>query len=279
MNSSRENMDTTSLWPQRGRGYPVGVAGESVDLDTLKGAWDAAGKDDPFWSVLSVRSKDHNRWDPREFLQTGVVEIDQVMADIARIGLKQSRRRALDFGCGPGRLTQALAARFEQVDGVDISPSMIALAQRLNQYGDRCHYHVNDRDDLRRFADRTFDFVYSAITLQHVEPVYARNYLKEFARVLEPGGLLVFQLPGRKTGRLRQVKRFVPTPLLGAYRRLRYRGHPAANMHGMPRDEVVAFCEANGVKVLEVQPNQEAGQGWESFRYYGQRVSPAAPGI
>jgi len=249
------------------------VPGDAIDLDTLKGAWDAAGKDDAFWSVLSVRDKQKNRWDVQEFLQTGVDEINHVMSDVERLGLKGSRRRALDFGCGPGRLTQALAAYFEQVDGVDISPSMIALAERLNQRSDRCHYHLNESDDLRRFEDETFDFVYSSITLQHVGPANARSYLKEFIRVLVPGGVLVFQLPGRQTGWLRRLKALAPAPMLDAYRRLRYHGHPAATMYGIPREDVVRFCESNGVAVIDVQANHEAGSGWESFRYYGRRVS------
>jgi SAM-dependent methyltransferase len=185
-------------------------------------------------------------------------------------------RRALDFGCGPGRLTQALAAHFEQVDGVDISPSMIALADRLNQRPDRCHYHLNDTNDLRRFQDQTFDVVYSSITLQHVGPANARSYLKEFIRVLNPGGTLVFQLPGRQTGARRRLKAFAPAPLLAAYRRWRYHGHPAASMTGIPREEVLRFCATNGVTILDVQPNDEAGSGWESFRYFGRRdASPA----
>ncbi len=252
------------------------MSGEATDIESLKGAWDAAGKDDPFWSVLCVRDKQKNRWDTQEFLQTGVDEITTVMAHIRQLGVEASGRRALDFGCGPGRLTQALAAYFDQVDGVDISPSMIALAKRLNQRGDHVRYHLNDSDDLRRFADRTVDFVYSSITLQHVGPANARSYLKEFIRVLVPGGLLVFQLPGRHTGRLRRLKALAPTPVLAAYRRLRYHGHPAASMHGIPREEVVRFCETNGVTVLDVQANQDAGAGWESFRYYGRRASSPA---
>ncbi len=251
------------------------MPGESTDISDLKQAWDVAGKDDPFWSVLSVRDKQKNRWDVAEFLQTGVDEINQVMSDVGRLGMDGSRRRALDFGCGPGRLTQALAAHFEQVDGVDISRSMIALAERLNQRPGRCRYHLNETDDLRRFADQTFDFVYSSITLQHVGPANARSYLKEFIRVLVPGGVLVFQLPGRQTGRLRRLKSFAPAPVLAAYRRLRYHGHPAASMHGIPREEVVRLCETNGVAVIDVQANQEAGAGWESFRYFGRRLSSA----
>jgi len=86
----------------------------------------------------------------------------------------------------------------------------------------------------------------------------------------------VFQLPGRQTGRLRRLKASAPAPLLAAYHRLRYHGHPAASMHGIPREEVVAFCEANGLTVIDVQSNHDAGAGWESFRYYGRRVSSPA---
>jgi ubiquinone/menaquinone biosynthesis C-methylase UbiE len=252
------------------------VPGDATDVDSLKQAWDAAGKDDPFWSVLSVRDKQKNRWDAREFFQTGVDEIDQVMSRLRGLRVDVVNRRALDFGCGPGRLTQALAAHFEQVDGVDISPSMIALANRLNQRPDRSHYHLNDTEDLRRFKDQSFDFVYSSITLQHVGPANARSYLKEFIRVLNPGGILVFQLPGRQTGRLRRLKALAPAPVLAAYRRLRYHGHPAASMTGIPREEVLRFCESNGVTILDVQPNDAAGTGWESFRYFGRRDSSPA---
>jgi len=248
-----------------------------MELEALERRWNEAGKEDPFWAVLSEPDKKGNRWQADEFFQTGVDEINQMMADVARLGVDAPRRRALDFGCGPGRLTQALGAHFQQVDGVDISPSMIALADRLNRRPDRCRYHLNESDDLRRFPDQTFDLVYSSITLQHVGPDNARSYLKEFIRVLVPGGMLIFQLPGRQTGLRRRLKAFVPAPLLAAYHRLRYRGHPAANMHGIPREDVVRFCESNGARMLEVQANHAAGAGWESFRYYARRVSTPEP--
>jgi SAM-dependent methyltransferase len=45
------------------------------------------------------------------------------------------------------------------------------------------------------FHDDFFDFIYTNIVLQHMRPEYSKAYLKEFLRVLSPGGLLVFQLP------------------------------------------------------------------------------------
>jgi cyclopropane fatty-acyl-phospholipid synthase-like methyltransferase len=49
------------------------------------------------------------RWTTEEFFATGVTEIAALMAEARGFGLPASRRRALDFGCGLGRLTQALA--------------------------------------------------------------------------------------------------------------------------------------------------------------------------
>ena len=82
----------------------------------------------------------------------------------------QEHRRALDFGCGVGRLTQALADYVDHAVGVDIAPSMIELARRHNTHGSRCEYIVNDTDHLSRFADQIFDVVYTGRVLQHIAP-------------------------------------------------------------------------------------------------------------
>ena len=108
-------------------------------------------------------------------------------------------REALDFGCGAGRHTQALARRFGRADGVDIAPSMIETARSLGREPN-CHYHLNQRPDLSLFADATFDFVWSILALQHMRPDYAVGYVRELLRVLAPPGALVFQVPSVVAG-------------------------------------------------------------------------------
>jgi SAM-dependent methyltransferase len=39
--------------------------------------------------------------------------------------------------------------------------------------------------------------IYTSVVLQHMEPQLSIRYLREFARVLRPGGILVFQIPDR----------------------------------------------------------------------------------
>src|SRR5262249_3108618 len=61
--------------------------------------------------------------------------------------------------------------------------------------GQRCGFVLNETNDLAVFPDDAFDFVYSSLVLQHMKPEYSQNYIKEFLRVLAPGGLPVFQIP------------------------------------------------------------------------------------
>jgi SAM-dependent methyltransferase len=166
-----------------------------MEIERLKSNWEAFGSDDPLWAVLTEPSARGGRWDLNEFLARGEQEVAEALDELERLGVSPAHGRALDFGCGVGRLTQALADRFERCDGVDIAASMIAEARRINRHGARVHYHVNDAPDLELFPSDTFDFVLSFIVLQHMEPRYATGYIAEFVRVLKPGGVALFQVP------------------------------------------------------------------------------------
>jgi ubiquinone/menaquinone biosynthesis C-methylase UbiE len=124
-------------------------------------------------------------------MSTGDMEIEAVFQHLKIVGLQPDANGAvLDFGCGVGRLTQALARRFQSCVGVDISKEMIAQANALNRCG-HCQYLVSATPQLP-FTDESFSFIYSNIVLQHVARRFAVNYLREFVRVLAPGAVLVF---------------------------------------------------------------------------------------
>lgn len=86
-----------------------------MTLKRLRRHWDLLGKKDPLWAVLALESKRGNRWGVDEFFATGQDEIEEVTKYVEALGVELDRRNALDFGCGVGRLTQALADRFEVV--------------------------------------------------------------------------------------------------------------------------------------------------------------------
>jgi SAM-dependent methyltransferase len=164
-------------------------------LEQAKLDWERLGKADPMWAILSDPDLTGNRWDRDTFFNTGLEEVGHNLRHVLSLGVEIPRDRCLDFGCGLGRLTQALCDYFDRCDGVDIAASMVEGARTFNRHGIRCHYHVNSTGDLRLFEDAQFTFVLSIITLQHIEPVYSKRYVAEFMRVLRPGGLALFQIP------------------------------------------------------------------------------------
>jgi SAM-dependent methyltransferase len=157
--------------------------------------WDDHARRDPLWAILSDPSKAGRRWDLRDFLETGRREVSLLMYQLRALNIGVSRRAALDFGCGVGRLSQPLARYFDRVVGVDVSPEMIRLADEINQFPARVRYLCNSRDDLAVLPTSDFTFMYSNVVLQHIEPATTLRYLRELFRVIAPGGVLVFQLP------------------------------------------------------------------------------------
>jgi SAM-dependent methyltransferase len=167
-------------------------------LEPIRQFWEEHARRDPLWAVLSDGAKRDGQWDSAAFFATGVTEIGSLLRDLDAQGIIFSRGAALDFGCGVGRLTQALAPHFARAVGIDISPSMLDVANRRNRFPERVSYVSNQTADLRVFPDGTFDFLVSHIVLQHLPPEITVGYLREFFRVLAPAGVLVFQLPSHR---------------------------------------------------------------------------------
>jgi SAM-dependent methyltransferase len=241
-----------------------------VKLEELQSNWDRFALTDPLWSICTEPGKRGNRWDPQEFFRTGEVEVALLLDRARDLGVDEVGGSALDFGCGVGRLTLALCERFDEVCGVDISPSMIEIAEGFNLYPDKCRYVVNSAPDLEMFEDARFDFICTSITLQHMDPDAAKGYLREFVRLLKPGGLLVFQVPDSPDMRYlgNRLRRVAPGFALRIYRALRYgRKRPRMEMHEIPRSEVTDLMGECGARVLDVVKDDSARQ-WISYRYY-----------
>ncbi len=165
-------------------------------LRVLQSVWEEQAQADPLWAVLSEPELSGRQWDLDRFLETGRRQIASSLERFAELGgTLRDRDLAVDFGCGVGRLTQALATEFDQVIGIDVSPTMVAVATRINQHGDRVRYLLNEAPNLAVVPDRSVSLAFTHITLQHMEPDLARRYLDELLRIVKPGGGLVFQLP------------------------------------------------------------------------------------
>jgi SAM-dependent methyltransferase len=234
----------------------------------MQETWESWAKSDPLWSVLAHPEKKGGRWYLPEFLKTGHEEITRLMLYVESLQFNIAHRRALDFGCGVGRLTQPLADYFDEVYGVDIAPTMVALAKKYNHHGDKCKYYLNERDDLKVFPDDTFDLIYSNLTLQHMEKQYFLRYIQELLRILVQGGLLVFQLPSEMTSPLlRFANSILRGPVRTLYTEIRYGGPPIV-VQGMKRNDLVSFLEGIRGTVVDIRQDFSAGKYWVSYQYW-----------
>lgn len=240
----------------------------SSSLRSVRGVFEDLGRDDPMYAALSRNDYRGNRWDPEAFFETGRTEIAEVIANVESLGLHLNRGRALDFGCAVGRLTQALAGHFTEVVGVDIASSMVERARGHNAHGDRVTYIANPAPDLALFGAATFDFIYSNKVLQHIPPDNQTGYMREFVRVLRPGGIAVFQTrngPMVRPGTLRSV---LYTMNRTYFRRFaqRVRGRPAYEMHYVARARVETAVAESGGRIVDVV-DLSRGKPQKSLRY------------
>lgn len=243
-----------------------------MNLRDLRDNWERLGSDDPLWAILSHADRRGGRWDPQDFFATGRAEVAEILTWLDAAGITPQRGTALDFGCGAGRLTNALADHFAEVVGVDIAPAMVALAERFNHHGPGCRFVVHDSPQLSCLLDDSIDFVLSLIVLQHIEPRYAEQYLRAMVRALRPGGVMVVQIPSHTAptvkGALRRVLALPRVqPLLNAYRRVVERRAGAMEMYAIRRPRVEQLLRDSGAEVCDVRPCTSAGPTWRSFRY------------
>lgn len=247
-----------------------------MSLERHRQDWERLAEVDALWAVLTAPGRKGGGWDVDEFFATGEAEIAHVLAVAERVGRPARRERALDFGCGVGRLTRALGTRFEGAVGIDISAGMVEQARRLNHAFPGCEFRVNAAPDLGQLESDTFDLVYSSIALQHVPTVpEVERYVTELVRVARPDGLVVFGLPTHIPFPWSvQPRRRVYALLrrLGVSEDWMLRRTPLTPMRmtQVPEADVRALLGREGAHVLETEPIDEGPV--RSLRYY---VSPA----
>jgi SAM-dependent methyltransferase len=240
-----------------------------MDLEKLKEDWESLAKSDALGAILTDQSKAGGKWQLDEFMATGEAEVIKGMEHLRKLGHEPNLGgSALDFGCGVGRLTQALGRRFASCVGVDISQEMVDQAERLNKYP-HCRYVVN-ADRRLPFRDGEFAFIYCNIVLQHVPRRFAEEYLGEFVRILKAGGVLVFgvqdsfAMPDLSTRvtRIRQILR-----IRSRIKRALGSSEGEMLMHCLPEDAVRSALGPAG-RIVDVQWTNTAAKDFNGKLVY-----------
>ena len=108
--------------------------------------------------------------------------------------LLRGDRVALDLGCGPGRITAALAREVRAVIGIDVSRGMLSEARRRCAGLNNVLFAQTSGRDLGAIASGAFDLVLAVDTFPYLVLAgddLASIHLKEAYRVLKPGGSLI----------------------------------------------------------------------------------------
>jgi len=151
----------------------------------------------------------------------GALQLREVEARLFRDHREALSQRTLELGCGTGRLTEPLSRMSRELVALDLSAEMVAQC-RLRCPGARVEQ--GDLLDLSRFEAGRFDAVVAGFNvLDYLSDQERRAALAELARLLVPGGLLLFSSHNRHFhGRLAQAVRLVI-------------GDPRAPLHGLAR--------------------------------------------
>jgi ubiquinone/menaquinone biosynthesis C-methylase UbiE len=172
----------------------------------------------------------------------------------------------LDAACGPGKYAEILLERGANVLGMDLSPAMITEARKRNP--EKGQFFVHDLEEpIHMCADASVDIVLCALALH-----YMRDWqpaIREFARVLKPGGVFVYSVehPFFEYTYVKSKRYFDVEPIM-----ITWRGFgKAVDVHSFRRSlqECITPVTENGFyidKLVEPRPVKEL-EAIDSRRY------------
>lgn len=263
--------------------------GRSSSTQPLKGParqWERFGEIDPYYGVFTgeeFRAENLDDTARQRFFESGERHVEGVFESIrAHIDPQFSPARAIDYGCGVGRVALALAGRCGHVTGIDVSPPMLAEAQRNAQA--RAVENVSwagpaDLDAQRGQAD----LVHSVIVFQHMPRAQGEQAVASLLRALRPGGVAALHFPYRSVSwkvRLRSwAGRHVP-PAHNVRNLLARRpwSYPHMQMNEYPLGRLAALFAGYGARWIHVDlAPREDDADFEFAMLYARIDEPGAP--
>ncbi|WP_439552701.1 class I SAM-dependent methyltransferase [Falsiroseomonas sp.] len=237
---------------------PIGAPGLAIEtaasaaqmqamLERTGRYWDAVGREAPHWSVLT---QDRFRPDAigrsiDAFYATGLDDSRMVEAVLTRHGIApEALPQAIEFGCGVGRATLALARLFDGVMGCDISAPHLALAaeQAAARIVDNVAWH-RSTPAAPMPPGMEWDFWFSRMVLQHNPPPVAARLLAIAFVGLRPGGVAMFQMATHRVGYAFSIDDYLAAAT----------DPPGMEVHILPQPAIFALAREAGLEVLEVR--------------------------
>jgi SAM-dependent methyltransferase len=225
-------------------------------LDYVKATWTTLGEQEPHWSVLSIDEfKSPNIEENRkQFYASGINDANKIAAIITRHGFTPNDfPRAVEYGCGVGRVTPYLASMFEEVLALDISKSHLALATAAAQDAGVETVRFSLVEAPHFGMESGFDLWFSRIVLQHNPPPVIADVLRHMFASLAGGGIAIFQVPTYAQGYHFNISDYLAAPK-----------HDEIEVHCLPQDVIFQLAHDAGCVCLEVREDEGMSYPWLS---------------
>ncbi|NCC34365.1 MAG: class I SAM-dependent methyltransferase [Chloroflexia bacterium] len=129
------------------------------------------------------------------FVEGGRKAFDTVWETLEKSHVNHPFHTILDFGCGCGRVLRhwkSRAAQF-QLYGVDYNPELVMWCRRVTPFA---RIDQNRLEPPLHYPDDMFDLIYAFSTFTHWDVALQMAWMREFRRILRPGGYIFFTTHG-----------------------------------------------------------------------------------
>lgn len=155
-----------------------------------------AEQDRYYWVTTFEKYRDEQMSEDRreEFFGEASDYLEKLLAIIRRhLDPSFKINRALDFGCGTGRVAVPLAKVATEVVGLDIAEGMLSEARKNSEFLGLSNLRVGLSDDSLTEASGPFDFVHSIYVFQHIPFSRGKVIVQQMLDRLDAGGVLALQ--------------------------------------------------------------------------------------
>lgn len=232
----------------------------------IKKKWEKFGRENPYYAVVTLDKFDNQKMNDEvrdEFFKTGYEYIERIWSEI-EINFESdfAPEKALDFGCGVGRLVFPIAERAKNVVGIDISEKMLETAEA--NAGDLNFENVEffQTGDFFEKNTERFDLIHSTIVFQHIKPKTGLDIFERLVGFLNKNGMGVVQFVYEN-----------PSPKIEALRFKFYRDIPVLyrirNFIKKSRQPLFPMYEYDLNKIFSILQKNDCHKCLVNFSFHG----------
>lgn len=167
------------------------------------------GRSDPYYGVVThdkFRYSNLTEENKEDFFRSGYDHVNNVIENIrTHIDSTFTIKKALDFGCGVGRLLIPLSDLAEIATGIDVSDSMLNETRKNCEARSISNVIIAKSDDTLSCLKGKYDFIYSFVVFQHIPVSRGELIFNNLIDHLEDGGICVAHFTYGKESRAKRI--------------------------------------------------------------------------